>query len=73
MVRNAVEEDMRPTGLSAVDCSRTRASAQGLNRESLSKQKSPIANDSAMSKDATVSHTSLGYLLAAVSLYLSIS
>ena len=52
---NAAEEDIRSPGLSAVDCSHTRASAQGLNRESLSKQKSPVANDSVVSKDATVS------------------
>ncbi|KAL8102604.1 hypothetical protein AgCh_027211 [Apium graveolens] len=74
VVRNALNavEDMRPPGLSAVDCSHTRASAQGLNRESLSKQKSHAANDSTVSRDATVSRTSLGYLWAAIALCVSL-
>ncbi|KAK1377776.1 Non-specific serine/threonine protein kinase [Heracleum sosnowskyi] len=61
LVRNALNaaEDMRPPGLSAVDCSHTRASAQGLNRESLSKQKSPVANDSTVSKDATAASSNI--------------
>ncbi|XP_017223034.1 casein kinase 1-like protein 2 isoform X1 [Daucus carota subsp. sativus] len=56
---NAAEEDIRSPGLSAVDCSHTRASAQGLNRESLSKQKSPVANDSVVSKDATAASSNI--------------
>ncbi|KAL8102602.1 casein kinase 1-like protein 2 [Apium graveolens] len=61
VVRNALNavEDMRPPGLSAVDCSHTRASAQGLNRESLSKQKSHAANDSTVSRDATAASSNI--------------
>ncbi|KAK3025783.1 hypothetical protein RJ639_041939 [Escallonia herrerae] len=49
------EEEGRLAGLSSMDLSRRRSSGQVMNSGSLSKQKSPVANDSTMSKDAMLS------------------
>ncbi|CAK9177135.1 unnamed protein product [Ilex paraguariensis] len=48
-------EEGRPAGLSSADPSRRRSSGQAITAGSLSKQKSPVANDSTMSKEAMLS------------------
>ncbi|KAF8388794.1 hypothetical protein HHK36_025474 [Tetracentron sinense] len=49
-------EEGRPAGwLSSVDPSRRRVSGPAINAGSLSKQKSPVANDSTVNKDAILS------------------
>lgn len=48
-------EDGRPSGWSSTDPTRRRASVPALNVGSLSKQKSPVANDSTMNKDSMIS------------------
>lgn len=48
-------EEVRQAGVSPIDPSNRRSSGQGINAGSLSKQKSPVGNDSTMSKDAMVS------------------
>lgn len=47
-------EDGRPSGWSSSDPSRRRTSVPALNVGSLSKQKSPVANESTMTKDSMV-------------------
>lgn len=48
-------EDGKPTGWSPADPSRRRNSGPIVNAGSLSKQKSPVANEASMSKDVLVS------------------
>ena len=48
------EEEGRPAGLSSMDSSRRRISGPILNSGPFSKQKSPVAHDSAFSKEALV-------------------
>ncbi|KAA8523267.1 hypothetical protein F0562_009690 [Nyssa sinensis] len=57
--RQSVEEEGRPVGLSSVDPSHRRISGQGINGGSISKQKSPLANDSTASRDVTLSNSTL--------------
>lgn len=51
----SIGEDGRPTGWSPADPSRRRNSGPLINSGSLSKQKSPVANDPVVSKDTMVS------------------
>ncbi|KAJ4708678.1 Casein kinase [Melia azedarach] len=48
-------EEGRPTGLSSMDSSRRRMSGPIINSGSFSKQKSPVVNEPAISKDAMLS------------------
>lgn len=59
-------EEVRQAGVSSIDPSNRRSSGQGINAGSLSKQKSPVGNDSTMSKDAMVSCMNSILLLAPV-------
>ncbi|XP_077210572.1 casein kinase 1-like protein 2 isoform X2 [Tasmannia lanceolata] len=53
--RHSGGEEGRPTGWSTMDPSRRRVSGLAINAGSISKQKSPVANDSAVSKDVMLS------------------
>ena len=48
-------EEGQPPGLAVVDSSRRRMPGPILNSTSFSKQKNPVNNDSAVTKDVTVS------------------
>lgn len=52
-------EEGRPAGLSSMDPSRRRISGQLVNSGSLSKQKSPVPNDSAVTRDAVGSSSNI--------------
>nr|XP_043619434.1 casein kinase 1-like protein 2 [Erigeron canadensis] len=54
------EESGKQTGLSSLDPSRRRNSAQITNSGSLAKEKSPVANDAAISTDAMMSSSGFG-------------
>ena len=60
------EEEVRPAGLSSMDSSRRRISSQILNSGTFSKQKSPVAQESAFSKEALVRTCLLNKLIYVV-------
>ncbi|XP_071697321.1 casein kinase 1-like protein 2 [Rutidosis leptorrhynchoides] len=58
--RQSGDESGRQTGLSSLDPSRRRNSAQVTSSGNLAREKSPVANDATMSTDAMMSSSAIG-------------